>query len=164
MDYKKIKVEEIDLNLARKISKEISKANRQLPFKVNENNELVVLVDKLNKEVKTLEFFYSLKIKKNEISIEEVDRFIEVAFLGKKEDIFNLLINKGIKFNASDIHFEPGERDVLIRYRIDGKLIAMFKILKEEYERLLSEVKVKGNMDITEKSRHTLTNGYYKRF
>lgn len=153
MYYKEIKVEELNLELARRISKDTSKNNKQLPLTLNERGELVVLVDDKNKEVNAMEFFYSLQVKKIEVTSEYVDRFIEVAFIGKMEDLFEVLINKGIEFNASDLHFEPREKDVLIRYRIDGNLISIFKILKEEYNRLLSEIKVKGNMDITEKRR-----------
>lgn len=153
MSYKEIKVEDLNLDIARRISRETSKNNKQLPFNINDEGKLVVLVNDIKKEVSTLEFFYSLDVNKVETEGEYINRFIDVAFIGKKENLFEVLINKGINFNASDLHFEPREKDVLIRYRIDGRLISIFKLLKEEYSRLLSEIKVKGNMDITEKRR-----------
>ena len=49
-------------------------------------------------------------------NIENVSEFVD-------EVIF-----KAIKNNASDIHFEPREDGLYIRYRIDGELIDFYKI------------------------------------
>jgi len=153
MEYKEIKIEEMDIKIARQISMNTLKTNKQLPFKLNDKGELIILVNDLKNEVENLEFFFSLVCIKKIVSEDYIKKFIEAAFIGKKENLFEILINMGIDFSASDLHFEPRDKDVLIRFRIDGKLISMFKILKEEYNRLLSEIKVKGNMDITEKRR-----------
>lgn len=153
MEYKKIKIEEMDIKIARQISMNTLKTNKQLPFKLNDKGELIILVNNLKNEVENLEFFFSLVCIKEIVSEDYIKKFIEAAFIGKKENLFEILINMGIDFSASDLHFEPRDKDVLIRFRIDGKLISMCKILNEEYNRLLSEIKVKGNMDITEKRR-----------
>jgi len=52
---------------------------------------------------------------------------------------------------SSDIHFEVFEEDARIRYRIDGKLIEKYKIEKENYLELVNKIKIKSNLDITEK-------------
>jgi type II secretory ATPase GspE/PulE/Tfp pilus assembly ATPase PilB-like protein len=53
---------------------------------------------------------------------------------------------------TSDIHIETRERDVLVRYRIDGALVdAMEPIAKEHHSTLISRIKVMSELDIAEK-------------
>jgi type IV pilus assembly protein PilB len=51
---------------------------------------------------------------------------------------------------TTDIHFEPQENKVSIRYRIDGILHSVDSITHEEYQRMSRVIKLKGGMDITE--------------
>ncbi|AOR24945.2 pilus assembly protein TapB [Clostridium taeniosporum] len=55
--------------------------------------------------------------------------------------------------NASDIHFEPHEKEVDVRYRINGGLILVNKMLLSEYITLASKIKLQANMDISEKRK-----------
>lgn len=52
---------------------------------------------------------------------------------------------------ASDIHIEVYEEDVRVRLRIDGHLIEKNHIEKENYLELINQIKIKSNLDITEK-------------
>lgn len=65
--------------------------------------------------------------------------------------IINLTIAEAINKNASDIHIEPFKNFVLIRFRIDGKLIDYKKVSKNAYLFLLTRIKVMANMDISKK-------------
>ena len=53
-------------------------------------------------------------------------------------------------FNASDIHFEPGPENVLIRFRVDGVLQDAGNIPKEYYENILNRIKVQSRLRIDE--------------
>lgn len=68
-----------------------------------------------------------------------------------KEDNFYILIEDAIKMRASDIHIEPKSQWTNIRFRIDGDLRLINKIQKGEYEILVNKIKVKGNMNISDK-------------
>ena len=70
-------------------------------------------------------------------NIENVSEFVD-------EVIF-----KAIKNNASDIHFEPREDGLYIRYRIDGELIDFYKISSFNCAIVISRIKIISNMDIT---------------
>ena len=55
--------------------------------------------------------------------------------------------------NASDVHIEPQEKEVLIRYRIDGMMKNIFKLGLPALAPLVSRIKVIGDMDISVKRR-----------
>ena len=63
----------------------------------------------------------------------------------------NLLIKQAIQDRASDIHIEPGERDVRVRYRIDGVLHEVMRPPKGVQAGLISRLKIMADMNIAEK-------------
>lgn len=63
----------------------------------------------------------------------------------------NLILQEAIKGRASDIHFEPFEDRLRIRYRIDGALHEAFCPPREMYSALLTRMKIISDLDITEK-------------
>ncbi len=63
----------------------------------------------------------------------------------------NLILQEAIKRRASDIHFEPYERQFRIRYRIDGVLKEAFSPPRQMYASLLARLKIVSDLDITEK-------------
>lgn len=62
----------------------------------------------------------------------------------------NLIIEYGIKAGASDIHIEPREKYVLVRYRIDGMLREANKLPKKAQAALVSRIKILSNLKIDE--------------
>jgi general secretion pathway protein E len=65
----------------------------------------------------------------------------------------NMTIEKGVQNRASDIHFEPQDDVLRVRYRIDGILSDMFSLPLSIYPSLLSRIKIMAGMDIAEKRR-----------
>ncbi|HVO86670.1 MAG TPA: GspE/PulE family protein [Candidatus Binatia bacterium] len=63
----------------------------------------------------------------------------------------NLLIEYAIKQGASDIHIEPREDFVSIRYRIDGQLRETNKLPKKVLAALVSRIKILSNLKIDER-------------
>jgi len=63
----------------------------------------------------------------------------------------NLLLNQAISDNASDIHVEPSENNIRIRFRIDGVLKEMAPAPKEIQSAVISRLKIMSEMDIAEK-------------
>jgi type IV pilus assembly protein PilB len=63
----------------------------------------------------------------------------------------NLLIRQAIQDRASDIHIEPTEHDVRIRYRIDGVLHEVMRSPKRVQSGLISRVKIMADLDIAER-------------
>jgi type IV pilus assembly protein PilB len=63
----------------------------------------------------------------------------------------NLLITQAIGDRASDIHIEPSERDVRIRYRVDGVLHEVMRSPKNVQAGLISRLKVMADINIAER-------------
>jgi type II secretory ATPase GspE/PulE/Tfp pilus assembly ATPase PilB-like protein len=68
-------------------------------------------------------------------------------------ETLNLLITQAIKDRASDVHIEPQEDRLRIRYRIDGILHDMFAFPLSVHAPLVSRVKILAEMDISEQRR-----------
>ncbi|WP_299883433.1 GspE/PulE family protein [uncultured Lacinutrix sp.] len=68
-----------------------------------------------------------------------------------ENDFLETLIFEAKAINASDIHIEIYEEDVRVRLRIDGQLIEKNHIKKDSYLELINQIKIKSNLDITEK-------------
>jgi|SRR3989344_1763604 len=65
-------------------------------------------------------------------------------------EIVEEIIDDALGLKASDIHFDPQEKEILIRFRIDGFLHEAGRIPKEYYENILNRVKVQADMKIDE--------------
>ncbi|RYZ69779.1 MAG: type II secretion system protein GspE, partial [Proteobacteria bacterium] len=65
--------------------------------------------------------------------------------------LVNTLLFRAVKEKASDIHVEPYEKDMVVRYRIDGVLFDIFKPPKKLQNAITSRIKVMGNLNIAEK-------------
>src|SRR5690606_23169795 len=63
----------------------------------------------------------------------------------------NLVLAQAIKDKASDVHFEPFEREFKIRYRIDGALYEMSPPPPELALPIISRIKVIGGLNIAER-------------
>ena len=67
--------------------------------------------------------------------------------------LVNEMIEKAVRQRASDIHVEPMERQVRIRYRIDGALYERANYAPAILPALVARVKIIGGMDISEKRK-----------
>ena len=74
--------------------------------------------------------------------------------------LWNMIFSEGIKARASDIHIEPSEQHVRVRYRIDGMLTRGINLPKEIYKPLISRIKVLSGMDIM--TRHSSQDGHIR--
>ena len=65
-------------------------------------------------------------------------------------DAMNMLLNEAIKMRASDIHMEPRESEVRIRFRVDGVLQQYYTLPRSSVSPLISRAKILSDMDIAE--------------
>ncbi len=66
-------------------------------------------------------------------------------------NLVNLIIFEAIESRASDIHIEPFEREVKIKYRIDGILVEKTPSSKRLQAAIVSRIKIMANMNIAER-------------
>lgn len=86
---------------------------------------------------------------------DEIDDSAEIDENDLTEDspiaqTVNLLIEYGVKSGASDIHIEPRENFVIVRYRIDGLLREANKLPRKVLGALVSRIKILSNLKIDE--------------
>lgn len=79
-------------------------------------------------------------------------RFQQIIDANKKvaPEILEEIFNDAIGLRASDIHFEPQEKIVVVRFRVDGVLHEAGRIPKEYYEGVVNRIKIAANMHIDE--------------
>jgi general secretion pathway protein E len=65
--------------------------------------------------------------------------------------LVNTLLFRAVKEKASDIHIEPYEKDMVVRFRIDGILFDIFRPPKKLQNAITSRIKVMGTLNIAEK-------------
>lgn len=79
----------------------------------------------------------------------------EYDLLGQKESspiiqLLNVMLTEAIQQGASDIHFEPDENGIGVRYRIDGVLQLRHSPPKEYQTQLITRIKVMARLDIAQ--------------
>ncbi len=85
---------------------------------------------------------------------EKAEEKVSDADVGENSPIaqtINLLLEYAIRSNASDIHIEPREEFVQIRYRIDGVLKEVNRLPRNVHAALVSRVKILSNLKIDER-------------
>ncbi|GKV66537.1 MULTISPECIES: GspE/PulE family protein [unclassified Sporosarcina] len=64
--------------------------------------------------------------------------------------LVNQIISSAVSMKASDIHIDPQEHQVVIRFRVDGKLHTERVLPKHMQSMLIARIKIMGNLNITE--------------
>ena len=67
--------------------------------------------------------------------------------------LVNMILRQAIKSGASDIHIEPWENKLVVRYRMDGVLHKVFSFPISISNALISRIKIIAGMDIAERRR-----------
>ena len=93
--------------------------------------------------------------KKEDMSeaISDVQSVAEAVKKVSTTKLLEILVTGAIKTNSSDIHLEPNENALLVRYRIDGILQDVVELTPSQYKQLISRIKylAKMRMDMIDK-------------
>ena len=73
--------------------------------------------------------------------------------MGPVVRLANAVLQKAITERASDVHLEPGRAVGTVRYRIDGVLHLRMRVPMPVFLRLVSRIKIMGNIDISDRLR-----------
>ena len=164
MDITQLKHIDLSIDLQQSISSDIANHFSIIPKAINDN-ENTYFIDQLNaKETNAIKEELKLIFNKN-IVLELIDSSIikktlsiyyrkfedKPKLVSYGNDFLEELIFEAKNINASDIHIEIYEEDVRVRLRIDGQLIEKNHIKRDNYLELINQIKIKSNLDITEK-------------
>ena len=150
---------DVALNISDYISIDIAKENKAVPFEISGSKIKVCFADTLNKEatdrVRLILLNKGLVMEKYITFESNVDNILRVLGEEQSKDfdassdvtsIVDGIIKTGIKKRASDIHIEPMEDKIRVRYRIDGELINASKLPKDNLEQIIGRLKAISNM------------------
>ncbi len=82
---------------------------------------------------------------------EELDLSVIAGDAAPAVTLVNQILAQAIEDRASDIHFEPQERQMIVRVRIDGVARELASIPKTMQQAVISRLKVMGQLDIAER-------------
>ena len=145
-------MKDIDLSVSKKITINQAREGNILPIYEKDNIIYAASIKNNNNGKDFLEMVLGKKVYLIYVSLEEITELINLV-LGISDKLEEDIFKEAVKMNASDIHFEPSNNVVKIRYRINGNLILRRKIVLEEYLKIISRIKVKANMDIAERRK-----------
>jgi type II secretory ATPase GspE/PulE/Tfp pilus assembly ATPase PilB-like protein len=86
-------------------------------------------------------------------NIQNLDDFNKLLEETSTTDLLTLIIAAAVKLRASDIHLEPTEEILAVRFRIDGILHDIAKLKKERLKLLSSRIKILGGLKINVTNR-----------
>jgi len=146
-------------NVTNYISLDIAKRYKAIPFEVNGNRIKVCFADTLNTEgVETVRLILLNKglIMDKYITFESNIQTILDSLSGTDSEnidaggdtttIVDSIIKTAMKKRASDIHIEPLENNLRVRYRIDGELVDAVQIKKDKQAQIIGRLKAISNM------------------
>lgn len=83
--------------------------------------------------------------------LEEVEDLLESDDEAPIIRLVNHLLVRAVKQKASDIHIEPFEKELVVRFRIDGVLYEIMRPPKKAQNSILSRIKIMADLNIAEK-------------
>ena len=86
-----------------------------------------------------------------EEAIEDIGDVAEIAGQSPVIRLVNYVIFNAVKEGASDIHIEPAERCMRVRYRIDGRLYKSLEVPLHLLGAVTSRIKIMASLDISER-------------
>ena len=144
------------------MSLDIAKKNKVIPFEVSAGKIKVCFANTVNdRNMDTIKLLFLNKglIMESYITFEsDIDRILKsmegtsddaLTSTGRNDSTTTLvdsIIKTGIARRASDIHIEPMDTYVRIRYRIDGELFTAAKIDKSKQQQIIGRLKAISNM------------------
>jgi type IV pilus assembly protein PilB len=88
-----------------------------------------------------------------EVSLREsqgLETLIKESKLPPIVRIVDMIVYEGLKGRASDIHIEPTEKDLVVRYRVDGVLHHGLTLPKRNQSAIIARLKIMSSLNITE--------------
>ncbi|MAJ97518.1 MAG: hypothetical protein CMI56_02800 [Parcubacteria group bacterium] len=96
------------------------------------------------------------RIKNKLKSIEDVRKNVDASFASSKSHrvsrVLEVLLGGGLALQASDVHIEPEEDFIRVRFRLDGVLTEILEFDHETYKLLLSRLKLLSGLKLNTKS------------
>ncbi|MFO7181233.1 MAG: type II secretion system ATPase GspE [Pseudomonadota bacterium] len=175
-----IPVDEIPTEVATKLPISYARAHRLIVFAEHEDSVEIVCADPLDTDGiddvrATFQKPVTVHVATSEAVIDAINRVYErqtalselqatdqiqddeqIDILDSDDDApiirwVNGLFSQAVKERASDIHIEPEEREVIVRYRVDGQLYVARRASRQFMSSVIARVKIMAGLNIAEK-------------
>ncbi len=171
----------VDKRVLSLVPKEFAKRNELLPIKTENGSLIVAMADPLDfYAIDDLQLLTGFQVEAGLASLSEINDAIGRLYEGDNSiddllhsldiqpqlstedsqtdqadspavNLVNQILLGAVEARASDVHLDPQEYGVVIRYRIDGLLRTENTVPKEMLNILITRIKVMGKLNITEK-------------
>jgi len=132
---------------------ELRSGRRAVPV-VTTSSEILLAIDKYMAEHEAFREVIELtSLIESESGLDEVDSRVAQGADVPIVRLVNQIIREALLDRASDIHFEPFEHDIRVRYRVDGVLHEVMRLPKSARPEMTSRIKIMADMNITERRR-----------
>ncbi len=150
----------VNINISKYISIDTAKKNKVIPFDEINGKVKVCFSDvndpKVVEQIRLMLLHSGYSMEKyisfsNKIlsTLESLEVDTTEDFGASSKDITKMvdtIIKTGMEKRASDIHIEPMEKDIRVRYRVDGDMITVARIGKENQSQMIGRLKAISNM------------------
>ena len=150
----------VNINVSKYISIDTAKKNKVIPFDEINGKVKVCFADandqKVIEQIRLMLLHSGYSMEKyisfsNKIleTLESLESDTTEDFGASTKDITKMvdtIIKTGMEKRASDIHIEPMEKDIRVRYRVDGDMITVARIGKENQSQMIGRLKAISNM------------------
>ncbi|TQR14838.1 GspE/PulE family protein [Psychrobacillus soli] len=168
----------IEPELIQLVPKELAKRTNIMPIRKDKNKLLIAMADPMDyfaiEEVRmatgcqietsiaakddvfrTITKYYDLQESMDQALVDMAPTELENDTQITDEDspivrLVNQIVANGVAQRASDIHFDPQETELRVRYRVDGMLKTERALPKHMQNVILARIKIMGNLNITE--------------
>ncbi|MUK86852.1 type II secretion system protein GspE [Ornithinibacillus sp. L9] len=148
------------------VSQEVAQENYIMPLKIQDNEMMLAMKDPMDYYViDDLELSTGLSISPVIASKDDILYAINkyyfkndgVELEGQVDDdespiihLLDQILTTGVQLKASDIHIDPQEASVQVRYRIDGQLRSEKTVSKQFQNSLIARIKILADLNITQ--------------
>ncbi|MFC4409882.1 GspE/PulE family protein [Chungangia koreensis] len=157
----------IDASLLQVVGDDFARQNYILPIEKNGETIRVAMADPMDYvAIDDIELMTGFKVQpvissKSDIleTIEKISRKSDDVGLSATTEsneeapavrLVNQILQRGVQLKASDVHIDPQETSVVIKYRVDGLLKTDRVIQPSQYPSLIARIKIMANLNITE--------------
>lgn len=140
----------LDYRIANMVSKYIKKRVRMVvatPTQIKEQQDIMFNSDQQAKMYDEAQEYIMSQMSSDENSKEEVEDIEDQPII----KLVNKMFEDAVAMKVSDIHIEPQEEDMRVRFRIDGKLREYTRVTKQLAPSIISRIKFISGMNIAEK-------------
>lgn len=153
IENKKLKVAMSDpLNVYALDDLKISTGMDIMPV-ISSKNEILLALNQVYASAKTTDIVSKVEqeIDSEKTTKSEMDELVAAENNSAMVQLVNNIIQRSVLSGASDIHIEPFEDRVRIRYRVDGQLQKLMTTKKETLNPLTARIKIMAGLDIAER-------------